>query len=179
MTFTLRWLRIDARRRWRSFVVLALVVALSTGTVLAAFAGARGEDSAIERLRALTLGAQATLVAPGFDWDLVRGMPGVEGARGAAGVGDDATRQTCTVVGTQAAVLVMGGPAFGVPLGLALGRTVWRQVAGAVPIAYHPPVPVATLLLIAPVALFAAGLLAAWPARRAARMRVADVLRAE
>jgi hypothetical protein len=38
---------------------------------------------------------------------------------------------------------------------------------------------VLALLLIAPVALVAANLLAAWPARRAARLRAGQILRTE
>ena len=88
-------------------------------------------------------------------------------------------RQCRWVVVTQASVLAVVGLAFGVPLGLAVGRSVWRVVADYTPIAYVPPVAVLTLLLIAPGALLLANLLAAWPGRRAARLRVAHILRAE
>jgi ABC-type lipoprotein release transport system permease subunit len=47
------------------------------------------------------------------------------------------------------------------------------------PLAYEPPIAMIALLLIAPVALLAANLLAAWPARRAARLRPAQILRTE
>jgi len=42
-----------------------------------------------------------------------------------------------------------------------------------------PPVAGIALVLIVPLALVGANLLAAWPARRVARLRVAEVLRAE
>jgi hypothetical protein len=87
--------------------------------------------------------------------------------------------QTRLIVATQASVLALIGLAFGVPLGLALGRAVWHQVAGFTPLAYHPPLAVWALLLIAPVTLLAANALAAWPGRRAARLRSGGVLRTE
>jgi ABC-type lipoprotein release transport system permease subunit len=83
------------------------------------------------------------------------------------------------VVVTQATVLAVVGLVFGVPVGLAIGRTVWRVVADYTPIQYVPPLQVTVLLLIAPAALLVANLLAAWPGRRAARLRVAAILRAE
>jgi len=87
--------------------------------------------------------------------------------------------QTRMVVITQASVLTVIGLAFGVPLGVALGRSIWRVVAGFTPLAYHPPLAVWALLLIAPVALLAANLLAAWPGEQAARLRTGHILRRE
>lgn len=89
------------------------------------------------------------------------------------------TRRQCAgVIVTQASVLAVVGVAFGVPLGLALGRTVWREVTDALPLQYRAPWTVAVLLVI-PAALVVANVIAAWPGRRAAHIRVADVLRAE
>ena len=88
-------------------------------------------------------------------------------------------RQTRIVVATHASVLAVIGLLFGVPLGLALGRSIWRAVAGFTPLAYHPPLAVWALLLIGPIALLAANTLAAWPEHRAARLRTAQVLRTE
>jgi FtsX-like permease family len=88
-------------------------------------------------------------------------------------------RQSRGVVVTQASVLALVGLVLGVPLGVALGRTVWRYVADTTPLFYVPPVAVLALLLVAPVTLLAANLLAAWPSQRAASMRVGHVLRAE
>jgi hypothetical protein len=88
-------------------------------------------------------------------------------------------RQCRWVVVTQASVLALVGLIFGIPLGLAIGRSVWRIVADYTPIAYVPPVAALVLLLIAPGALLLANLLAAWPGRRAARMRIAQILRTE
>jgi hypothetical protein len=88
-------------------------------------------------------------------------------------------RQTRMVVATQASVLAAIGLVFGVPLGLALGRSIWRLVAGFAPLAYHPPLAVWALLLIGPVVLLAANVLAAWPGQHAARLRTGQVLRTE
>ncbi|MFC1403916.1 MULTISPECIES: FtsX-like permease family protein [Streptacidiphilus] len=88
-------------------------------------------------------------------------------------------RQSRLVVVVQATVLALVGLVFGIPLGLALGRTLWRQVADSTPLAYHPPLALLTLLLAGPVALLLANLLAAWPGHRAARLHVGQTLRAE
>lgn len=87
--------------------------------------------------------------------------------------------QCRAVVAVQATVLTLVGLVFGVPLGLALGRTVWRLVADYTPLAYHPPTALWALLAVGPAALLVANLLAALPARRAGRLPVGDVLRAE
>ena len=71
------------------------------------------------------------------------------------------------IVLIQAGVLAVVGLVFGVPLGLALGRTLWRSVADTTPIEYIPPLAVWALVLVAAAALLAAALLAAWPSQRA------------
>jgi hypothetical protein len=87
--------------------------------------------------------------------------------------------QTRMVVATQASVVAVVGLVLGVPAGLALGRGIWRVVAGFTPVAYHPPLAGWALLLIGPIALLAANALAALPGHRAARLRAGQVLRAE
>jgi len=88
-------------------------------------------------------------------------------------------RQSRLVVVTQASLLAAIGIVFGIPLGLALGRVLWHAAADMTPFAYEPPIALVALLLIAPVALVAANLLAAWPARRAARLHAGQILRTE
>jgi ABC-type lipoprotein release transport system permease subunit len=88
-------------------------------------------------------------------------------------------RQSRVLIVTQATALVAVGLLFGVPLGLAVGRTVWRVVADDLPTQYVTPWAAWAMLLVAPVALLLANVLAAVPGRRAARMHVAQILRAE
>jgi ABC-type antimicrobial peptide transport system permease subunit len=88
-------------------------------------------------------------------------------------------RQSRLVIVTQATLLAAIGIVFGIPLGLALGRVLWHAAADMTPFAYEPPIALVALLLIAPVALLAANLLAAWPARRAARLHAGQILRTE
>ena len=114
----LTWLRLDLRRRWRSLVVLALLVALSAGVVLTAVAGARRGSTAFDRLWARTLPATVTVLPnqPGFDWSKVEALPGV------AAVG-------LFSVYYGAAVEGMDGVDMGFPLANAAGtRTVERPV---------------------------------------------------
>ena len=46
-------------------------------------------------------------------------------------------RQSRLVIVTQATLLAVIGLAFGIPLGIALGRTLWRAAADMTPLAYH------------------------------------------
>jgi hypothetical protein len=84
-------------------------------------------------------------------------------------------RQSRLVIVTQATLLAVIGLAFGVPLGMALGRTLWRAATDMLPLAYHSPAALWALVLIAPLALVVAG----WPGHRAARLNTGRILRTE
>lgn len=74
------WARLDLRRRARSLAVLAVLVAVVTGTVLTAVAGARRGGTAVDRLLERTRPATLAVLPnePGFDWDAVAAIPGVD-----------------------------------------------------------------------------------------------------
>lgn len=66
------WLRFSSelRSRWRSWVALAVLIALSAGAVLTLAAGARRTDSAYERLAAASNAHDILVIAQAFDLDL-------------------------------------------------------------------------------------------------------------
>ncbi len=88
-------------------------------------------------------------------------------------------RQTRLAVAWQATILAALGLVVGVPLGIVAGRVVWRWVADDFPVVYVPPIEVIAIIVIVPVALLVAQLLAAGPAHAATRIRPAETLRAE
>ena len=79
----------------------------------------------------------------------------------------------------QAITLAGLGLVVGVPSGVALGRTVWRLVTRATPMVYVEPINVFALVIVVPLAVLVANVVAAWPGQRAARMPLAPALRAE
>lgn len=86
---------------------------------------------------------------------------------------------TRLAIAWQATALAGVGAALGVPAGLVLGRTLWRQFAENFPVAYVAPIAVLAVLLAIPVAVAVANALALGPARSAARVRPAIALRTE
>jgi hypothetical protein len=88
-------------------------------------------------------------------------------------------RQAGACVTWQAAVIGVVALAVGVPLGLVVGRQVWRVLADSLSFVYVGPISAVALVAVVPLVLAALAVLALWPARDAARLRTAEVLRSE
>jgi predicted lysophospholipase L1 biosynthesis ABC-type transport system permease subunit len=88
-------------------------------------------------------------------------------------------RQTAACVAWQAAIIGIVALAIGVPLGIIAGRQMWRLITTSLWAVYRAPLSSPVLLLIGPAVLVALILMALWPARAAARLHTAQVLRSE
>jgi ABC-type antimicrobial peptide transport system permease subunit len=87
--------------------------------------------------------------------------------------------QLLRVVSWQASALAATALLVGMPVGLLAGRWAWALFAGSVGVAGTAEVPLPIVLLVIPVTLLLASLLAAGPGWAAARIRPALILRAE
>ncbi len=88
-------------------------------------------------------------------------------------------RQAAACVTWQAVVVAAIALLIGLPVGLVIGREVWRRVADSIPLVYVGPFSPQLLLVMVPGALGALLVLALAPAWRAARLHTAETLRAE
>jgi predicted lysophospholipase L1 biosynthesis ABC-type transport system permease subunit len=88
-------------------------------------------------------------------------------------------RQSRLSIAWQATLLAAVGVVIGVPLGVVVGRSVWRWLAHEFPVLYVPPMAVVAIVLVVPLALLIANLIAAAPAHQATRVRPAETLRAD
>jgi hypothetical protein len=88
-------------------------------------------------------------------------------------------RQVVTTVAVQSTIAVGLGALIGLPLGIVVGRSLWNLFANSIHAVPHVVVPTSTLLLIAGAALVMANVIAALPARLAAKTSPAILLRAE
>lgn len=88
-------------------------------------------------------------------------------------------RQLAATVAWQASVVAIVGVVVGVPFGAAFGRWLWILFARQIYVVPQPEVPIFPLLLVVGAALVLANLVAAAPARIAARTHPAWLLRTE
>ena len=75
-------------------------------------------------------------------------------------------RQRALAITWQATLLTIVGLVVGIPLGIACGRLVWRWLADSFPVAYVPPLALAAVLIVIPIAIVLAPVLAAHPPTR-------------
>ena len=88
-------------------------------------------------------------------------------------------RQLSATVAWQATVAVAIGTVIGIPLGIIIGRSLWDVFARTIDVVPQPTISPLTIALIAVSALLLANVVAAIPARQAARTRTAVLLHAE
>jgi hypothetical protein len=88
-------------------------------------------------------------------------------------------RQLGAVVAWQSSVAVAIGLVVGIPTGIILGRWLWDLFAHTIHAVPDPIVPIASITVVAVAALVLANVVAALPARQAARAPTALLLRAE
>jgi ABC-type lipoprotein release transport system permease subunit len=87
--------------------------------------------------------------------------------------------QVLSVVAWQATALAALGLLVGLPIGIAAGRWAWRLFAEDLGVVPEPVTPLVPILVVIPVTILLANLVALLPGRSAARTRPALVLRAE
>ena len=88
-------------------------------------------------------------------------------------------RQLFWAVAWQAMATTIFAVVVGLPLGVAAGRWAWVLFAEQLGVASEPVIPLPPILLIGPLALVLANLVAAFPARAAGRVQPALALRTE
>jgi FtsX-like permease family len=88
-------------------------------------------------------------------------------------------RQVRAIVAWQVTVLTGLALLAGLPLGVAVGRWAWALFSGGLGVPPGALIPVPFVLVMIPAAILAGNAVAWWPARAAARLSPARVLRAE
>jgi ABC-type antimicrobial peptide transport system permease subunit len=83
-----------------------------------------------------------------------------------------------TVLNSQGTAIGLFGLVLGIPLGIVVGRLGWRAIAERVPLSEIPPLALTAALLLIPVTVIAANVLALWPGRVTLSHRPAEELRA-
>ena len=90
-----------------------------------------------------------------------------------------ARRQVRATVACQATTVVVVALMIGVPLGIIVGRWIWKGFASHLGVTEAVDIPTLALVVVAVGAAILANLIAALPARTAARTKPALVLRTE
>ncbi len=88
-------------------------------------------------------------------------------------------RQVSATIAWQATTVAVFGVLIGIPLGVIVGRAIWRSIAEGIGVVSTPDVPIGLLVVVALVTVALANLIAAVPAWVAARTQPARVLRSE
>src|SRR5207253_1714514 len=88
-------------------------------------------------------------------------------------------RQVRATVAWQASCVAVISLVVGLPVGIAAGRWAWSAFAGNVGVVPEPAIPIVAAMLVIPITLFAANVVAALPGRAAGRVVPASVLRTE
>ena len=88
-------------------------------------------------------------------------------------------RQVRSAVSWQATTIAAAGIIIGLPLGIAAGRSVWALVAEDLGVIVRPVVPWQWVVALVPLAILTATAIAVGPGMAAARIKPAEVLRAE
>jgi predicted lysophospholipase L1 biosynthesis ABC-type transport system permease subunit len=195
-------LRAGVRLRWRSWLASAFLVALVGGLVLGGVANVRATETAFPRYLSAH-GYDAFFYSSGVNFGESVNFPLIFGlvvalfgvatlihflvvsvARRRREIGllkalGFVRRQVALSVSWQATTIVLVGILFGVPVGLALGRVVWRLFAENLGVFPVPVVNGWLILFIALGALVVANLLSIGPAVIAPRSPSATLLRAE
>jgi ABC-type antimicrobial peptide transport system permease subunit len=83
------------------------------------------------------------------------------------------------ILSAQGTAIGLAGILLGIPLGLAVGRMGWQALTDQVPLLYASPFGLLAVVAVVPAVIAVANLLAVWPGHRAAKLRPAEVLRAE
>jgi predicted RNA-binding Zn ribbon-like protein len=136
----------------------------------------------LERVRALPTVLSALLAALGVATlvhslvSLVRGHRRDLAVLKVLGFTRSQVAATAAWQGTAFAIVAL---AVGLPLGLAVGRWLWRAIADQLGIVAAPRLPILAVVVMVPAALVVANVAAAVPGWLAARVRPADVLRSE
>jgi FtsX-like permease family len=88
-------------------------------------------------------------------------------------------RQVMSMVAWHASLLSAGALVIGIPLGIIVGRVIWRAIVDDIGLVSAPALPVGAVVVVAVVVLAVANLAALGPGWSAARTRAATALRTE